>query len=1418
MKMNKKNYLSFVRPFSLLRGAVLFFILLISGLASAQVSVIAFDDSGNEIAAGAPNDIIFEISRIPLNGTATTVNYVLSGDATEGVDYTALSGSVTLTNAAPTAQVVITGIVDDDIVEGDELVLIELTSATNGTIGTQNTASALLFDNDMGIVSFDILNPGFDDEATEGIIDTGNFRIVLDKGKGQGVPLSVGFTLSGTANASGVNDDFELTGPAVNAAQTAVVYPVVYTTTRHIGLEALEDLLDEGTETVTMTLTTVNNPLFSIDPLNNVATINIINTPNQCSAGTEAPALNATTDSEYCDVANVNLNTFVTGGVASAPTGSSLRWSLIPNPTLPTDLLANAQATVSDTYYGLYWADDDSCFSPVLEIELVINSTPDPGALNNNNVRCNQTGQQFGTAINLNNAITGEDTGGTWTYVSGGDGPISITNSGVVNFLGEPADTYVFNYALVGEAPCESADIDVPIMVSSCVDCDAGDEAPELEVATPTVFCDDITVSLNDYTSSTPPTGSELKWSKNSDPTIVASHLTAAEVNNVSDAGIYYGFFWDEDNTCASPALEIEIIINTAPNSGTPVANLERCNTAGNGNAVSINLNNAISGQDAGGTWEYVSGGTGDPGINVNDIVNFTGDAAGVYIFSYTVLGVAPCEDAVTEATITVTDCTNCNAGTSAPELAPNAPETNYCSNNNEQVSLNLDDFTNSTPPANTELRWSTLSNVLNENAHLASSSINISAGATYYGFFWDDANSCASEALVITIGIRELPNLTVGGDETRCGPGEVNFTATATVGGSNATINWYTTMASNSIVGTGQTFSPNVTETTMYFVEATFNGCTTSPRIGVEATVVPQTSAGMPVNDNGLASACSDANNGPTIFDLDDLLVGQDAGNWEFNDGPAGENITLPSNNIINFVNRASGAYMFTFTTVGAQAPCVNESQVITISVNNCDIDSDSDGLLDGVEASLGTNPNEQDTDGDGINDGVEVGGDINNPLNGDGDEFIDALDSNIADDDNDGVVNQTDPGNLNPCLPNTMNGICDSDSDGITDSDEALQNSDPFNPCDPDPENSFCNAVVDLEVLKSVNSIDAQVGESVIFTITVNNVSDKTASSILIGDLLESGFEYVSHSPEDAQYDPDNGEWNIMAIDPSESTTLEITVNVIQDGVYTNTAELLDVFQTDSNPSNDVSETITLNVVDTNNIDLAIEKTAQNPTPLVGDDVIFVLTVKNTSIEEIDFTNIEVHDLIEEDSGFVFVSAAADGDSSYDENTGVWLINNLAFGSEISLEITVNVPETGSFTNTTEIKSSIPEDVNIENNTATAEVIVSSANSADVGALFNQFSPNGDQRNDFLSINLKDSNTGQVVDVIYNIQIFNRYGNIVFENKSTRIDNASETIEVWDGTWKGDNAPEGTYYYTMSIDVGNGSEFKKGWIQLIR
>lgn len=74
-------------------------------------------------------------------------------------------------------------------------------------------------------------------------------------------------------------------------------------------------------------------------------------------------------------------------------------------------------------------------------------------------------------------------------------------------------------------------------------------------------------------------------------------------------------------------------------------------------------------------------------------------------------------------------------------------------------------------------------------------------------------------------------------------------------------------------------------------------------------------------------------------------------------------------------------------------------------------DGDADFDGLSNGDEVSLGTNPLNWDTDGDGRPDREEVGGDPANPDDADGDLVPDVLESALADGDQDCVPDQFDP-----------------------------------------------------------------------------------------------------------------------------------------------------------------------------------------------------------------------------------------------------------------------------------------------------------------------------------------------------------------------------------------------------------------------
>ncbi len=295
---------------------------------------------------------------------------------------------------------------------------------------------------------------------------------------------------------------------------------------------------------------------------------------------------------------------------------------------------------------------------------------------------------------------------------------------------------------------------------------------------------------------------------------------------------------------------------------------------------------------------------------------------------------------------------------------------------------------------------------------------------------------------------------------------------------------------------------------------------------------------------------------------------------------GTAGEMVSFNVPTLVDTL--AEGTETFTVTMTSANS-LVDTSDTGTGTIT--DSDTDGDGLLDGVEAGLGTDPANPDTDGDGLDDATEVGADPNNPKDEDQDGIIDALDSNTVDTDMDGVNDQQDPGNEDGCVPDPNSGACDTDGDGISDGEEITNGSDPLDPCDPDLNSPACvPGDVDLQVTKTiVNPKPANVryedNEEVTFHVEVTLVSPGRAMGVTIQEIIESGFQYQSHTASgNSVYDPQTGTWLIDEILPGETATLDITV-LIAPGAssYTNTAALVDSFPSDGNGENN-SDSVTL------------------------------------------------------------------------------------------------------------------------------------------------------------------------------------------------------------------------------------------------
>ena len=111
-----------------------------------------------------------------------------------------------------------------------------------------------------------------------------------------------------------------------------------------------------------------------------------------------------------------------------------------------------------------------------------------------------------------------------------------------------------------------------------------------------------------------------------------------------------------------------------------------------------------------------------------------------------------------------------------------------------------------------------------------------IAITTTYYAQAVSSAgcNSAVRTAVVATVN--PIPTITGTTPATRCGPGTVTLSATASSG---ATINWYAAATGGTSLSTGASFtSPSLTATTTYYVEATSSAGCKSTRTAVVATV----------------------------------------------------------------------------------------------------------------------------------------------------------------------------------------------------------------------------------------------------------------------------------------------------------------------------------------------------------------------------------------------------------------------------------------------------------------------------------------------------------------------------------------------------------------------------------------------------
>ena len=112
-----------------------------------------------------------------------------------------------------------------------------------------------------------------------------------------------------------------------------------------------------------------------------------------------------------------------------------------------------------------------------------------------------------------------------------------------------------------------------------------------------------------------------------------------------------------------------------------------------------------------------------------------------------------------------------------------------------------------------------------------------------------------------------------------------------------------------------------------------------------------------------------------------------------------------------------------------------------------------------------------------------------------------------------------------------------------------------------------------VDIAVLKEVEPLEASLGDTVEFSISITNNGSTTATSVNIVDQLPNGYAYISSNVSLGSFDDTTYSWSVPELEPGQQETLIMTVSVESNSELLNVASLAGLDQPDQDSSNNES-----------------------------------------------------------------------------------------------------------------------------------------------------------------------------------------------------------------------------------------------------
>jgi len=236
------------------------------GTPNAATGTITNDDLPSITLAVAPSSVtedgttnlVYTFTRTGVTTNSLTVNYSISGTATNGTDYTSIPTSVTFAAGSSTATVTVDPTADTTV-ESNETVILTLAAGTGYTIGTTTPVTGTITNDDLPSITLAVSPSSVTEDGTTNLVYTFTRTGVTTN------TLTVNYTLGGTAT---LNTDYTRTGT------TNTVTFAAGSATATVTVDPTADTIVESNETVILTLAagtgyTIGTPNAATGTINN---------------------------------------------------------------------------------------------------------------------------------------------------------------------------------------------------------------------------------------------------------------------------------------------------------------------------------------------------------------------------------------------------------------------------------------------------------------------------------------------------------------------------------------------------------------------------------------------------------------------------------------------------------------------------------------------------------------------------------------------------------------------------------------------------------------------------------------------------------------------------------------------------------------------------------------------------------------------------------------------------------------------------------------------------------------------------------------------------------------------------------------------------------------------------------------------